>query len=133
MKISIKNELTGIINHIDFRIFEDFNNQNDYLAYLIECMNINIESIKYIKNKTQEYFSKEHIKMYLYENGFIEIENEDLAKRIAILQYAEMISTVCLESCMIHYKKTLKPDFEKRKILADKYEKNILGDLNEKN
>lgn len=133
MKISIQNKLTGLINHIDFKLFEDFNNQSEYLNYLINAMNINIESIKYIKHKTQEYYSKEHIKFYLYENGFIELENqEDLAKKLAILQYAEMLSTVCLEACMVHYKKRLNPDYERRKKLAEEYEKNVLGDLNEK-
>ena len=43
-----------------------------------------------------------------------------------------MISTVCLETCMIHYKKVLLPDYEKRKKIADDYEKKVLGDLNEK-
>lgn len=130
MKISIHNKITGLINHIEFKVFEDFNNQTDYL---IKSMNTNIDAIKYIKNKTQEYFSKENIKIYLYENGFIELdEKESLEKRIALLQYAEMISTICIDACMIHYKKELLPDYEKRKKIADEYEKKVLGDLNEK-
>lgn len=133
MSISIKNELTGLINNIDFKIFEQFNSQNEYMGYLIHSMNINMDAILHIKVKTQTYFASEKVKMYFIENVFTEESLQgNIAKKRAQLEYAEMMSNICIDSCMVHYKKTLKPDAIRRKKLADEYEKNFLGMLNEK-
>lgn len=133
MSISIKNEITGLINRIDFQVFEQFNSQNEYMGYLIHSMNINIEAILHIKVKTQNYFAAEKVKMYFIESVFTDdILQSDIAKKKAQLEYAEMMSTICIDSCVLHYKKTLKPDSIRRKKLADEYEKNFLGILNEK-
>lgn len=133
MTISIKNELTGLINRIDFKIFEQFNSQNEYMGYLIHSMNMNIDAILHIKVKTQAYFAAEKVKMYFIENVFTEQSLQgNIAQKRAQLEYAEMMSNICIDSCMVHYKKTLKPDAIRRKKLADEYEKNFLGILNEK-
>lgn len=133
MSISIKNELTGIINTIEFKTFEQCNGQTEYMQYLIQSMNMNIESIVHIKVKTQTYFAAEKVKMYFIENMFIEpaLQN-NIAKKRAQLEYAENMSNICIDSSMVHYKKTLKPDAIRRRKLADEYEKNFLGILNEK-
>lgn len=133
MNITIKNEITGLINSIEFKLFEEFTNQNEYMGYLIHSMNTNMDSILHIKARTQQYFAKEHLKMYLFENGFLEDSLKNTAvKRIAQIEYCEMMSSICIESCIVHYKKTLKPDAIRRKKFADEYEKNFLGNLNEK-
>lgn len=133
MNITIKNELTGLINSIEFKLFEQFNNQNEYMGYLISSMNTNMDSILHIKARTQQHFTKEHLRMYLLENGFMEeVLHSHVVKKIAQMEYCEMMSNICIESCMIHYKKTLRPDVLRRKKLADEYEKNFLGMLNEK-
>lgn len=128
MKITIKNEITGLFNSIEFRLFEEFTNQNEYMGYLINAMNRNMDFILYIKSKTQKHFAQEHLKMFLFENGFLENE----IKKIAQIEYCEMMSNVCIDTCMVHYRKTLKPSLIRRKKLADEYEKNFLGNLNEK-
>ena len=133
MKITIKNELTGLINSIDFKLFEQFNNQNEYMGYLISSMNTNMDSILHIKARTQQHFAKEHLRMYLFENVLnAEILHNQIVKQTAHMEYCEMMSSICIESCLVHYKKVLKPDAQRRKKLADEYEKNFLGMLNEK-
>lgn len=134
MTISIKNELTGVINRIDFKVFEQFNSQNEYMGYLIHSMNVNMDAILHIKAKTQNYFATEKIKMYFFENVFLdETLQVEVAKKKAQLEYAETMSNICIGSCMVHYKKTLKPDSIRRKKLADEYEKNFLEMLSKKN
>lgn len=134
MDITIKNEITGLLNHIEFNLFEQFANQNEYMSYLIRSMNINMDSILYIKTKTQQYFANEHVKMYLFENGFLEdAMKSSSVKKLAQIEYCEMMSAICIESCIIHYKNTLKPDLIRRKKLAEEYEQNFLSNLNEKN
>lgn len=133
MDITIKNELTGLINSIEFKLFEEFNNQNEYMGYLISSMNKNMDSILHIKARTHQHFAKEHLKMYLLENGFIEEAlHTHIVKQIAHMEYCEMMSNICIDSCMVHYKTTLKPEAQRRRKLADEYEKNFLGILNEK-
>lgn len=133
MNITIKNNITGLINSIEFKLFEEFNTQNEYMGYLIHSMNINMDSILHIKARTQQHFTKEHLRMYLVENGFMEEALKNTAvKRIAQMEYCEMMSSICIESCMVHYKKTLRPDLERRKKLADEYQRNFLGNLDEK-
>lgn len=133
MKITIKNAITGLFNSIEFRLFEEFNTQNEYMGYLISSMNINMDFILHIKSKTQKHFAQEHVKMFLFENGFLENDlTHNEIKKIAQIEYCEMMSNVCIDTCVIHYKKTLKPNLIRRKKLADEYEKNFLGNLNEK-
>lgn len=133
MQITIKNEITGLFNTIDFTLFEQFNNQNEYMHYLLHAMNINMDSILHIKSKTQQYFANEHVKIYLFENGFLEEAMKSTTiKKLAHLEYCEMMSSICIEACLIHYKNTLKPDLIRRKKLADEYAQNFLSSLNEK-
>lgn len=133
MKITIKNEMTGLFNNIEFKLLKQFTNQNEYMKYLTSSMNINIDSILHIKSKTQQHFSKEHLKMNLLENGLLEdILKNNIIKSIAQMEYCEMMSNICIESCLIHYRTTLKPDLIRRKKYADEYEKTFLGNLNEK-
>lgn len=133
MKITIKNEITGLFNNIDFKLFEQFNNQNEYMGYLITAMNINMDSILHIKARTQDHFTKEDIRIYLLENGFLEeVLKNTTVKNIAQIEYCKMMSNICIESCLIHYKTTLKPDLMRRKKYADEYEKTFLGNFNEK-
>lgn len=131
--ITIKNNITGLINHIEFKLFKNFNNQSDYMAYLIESTNKNMDSILHIRSRTLDYFTKEHLKIYLSQQESHSKEvNVNMVQKMAELEYSEMISDICVNAVYLHYKKTLKIDFERRKKLADEYEKMFLGILNDK-
>ena len=133
MKFTLRNNITGSFNTIEFKLFEDFKNQNEYLKYLIKSMNINMDSIIHIRAKTQEYFIAENLKMFIFEQGFAEATiQEEITKRMAKLNYSEMMSNVCLDTCIIHYRKTLKPELSKRKLQSYEYEQKFLGEFNGK-
>ena len=136
MKITIKNEITGLMNTIEFKLFEELSNQNDYMSYLIGAMNINMDFILHIRARNQQHFAQEELKTYLFENGYtdemLSTNNENTMKKIAERKYFEMMSNLCVTACVIHYKKTLKPDRTRRSKFADEYEKTFLGSLNEK-